>query len=723
MERPTFSPFWHRIREMRPRLRPHVQISRQFYRGKRWHVAHDPTSNQFYRLSSVAYDFVLALDGSRTVEAAWQQSLSKFGDQAPTQNEVLELLSQLYNSNLLAMEAAPETAQLLTRGKERTKKRLQQQAVGLMYFRLKLFNPDHILTFLEPLFRPVLNRWGLLAWALFVSYALIQVLSTDLSRFLDGIDSVIAPGNWGWLIVVFVLLKGWHELGHGLICKRFGGQVPEFGAMLLVLLPAPYVDASACWAFPSKWQRMAVGAGGMLFELFVAAIAALIWLQAADGSLTKQVCYYIMLTAGISTVLFNANPLMRFDGYFILSDLIEVPNLMQRSNKMLLHLFQKHIYRLKNVRPPASLPGEQAILITYGILGFFYRIFIFLVITLYVLGMWFIVGVLLAVWTFAMWFFLPLGKFIHWLATNSQLAEHRTRAIATSLGMLALAAVRLGLIPAPDWRRARGVVDSQNRTGVFCGTDGVVQAVPVRPGDPGTAGQPLVTLSSPELDGARRAVTARLAQARLQRAESFARDDAGGAAVAQRQMDAFDQQLADLDRRQQRLVVTAPHDGVVVGPDPSLLMGALVRQGQPATLLVDPTKPRIAAVVSQPDAAWLFQLPPDQLIVQMRLVSDPATIITGHGLRPIPGGQRTLPHPALGFAGGGEIEPEAQDTSGMQAKTDQFNVFIDLPPELLASGSLPVGQRVYLRFTLPSKSILEQVIDRVHKTLQGRVNL
>jgi len=289
--------------------------------------------------------------------------------------------------------------------------------------------------------------------------------------------------------------------------------------------------------------------------------------------------------------------------------------------------------------------------------------------------------------------------------------------------MLALAAVLLGLIPAPDWRRARGVVDSQNRTGVFFGTDGFVQAVHVRPGDTVTAGQPLVTLSSPELDGARRAVTARLAQARLQRAESFARDDAGGAAVAQRQMDAFDQQLADLDRRQQRLVVTAPHDGVVVGPDPSLLMGALVRQGQPATLLVDPTKPRIAAVVSQPDAAWLFQLPPDQLIVQMRLVSDPATIITGHGLRPIPGGQRTLPHPALGFAGGGEIEPEAQDTSGMQAKTDQFNVFIDLPPELLASGSLPVGQRVYLRFTLPSKSILEQVIDRVHKTLQGRVNL
>ena len=146
MERPTFSPFWHRVRTLKPRLRPHVQITRQHYRGRRWHVVHDPASNQFYRLSPVAHDFVCLLDGTREIEAAWKISLAKFGDASPTQNEIIELMGQLYNSNLIAIDTTPETEQLLQRGKDRTKKRIAQQAIGIMYFRLRLFNPDRLLT-------------------------------------------------------------------------------------------------------------------------------------------------------------------------------------------------------------------------------------------------------------------------------------------------------------------------------------------------------------------------------------------------------------------------------------------------------------------------------------------------------------------------------------------------------------------------------------------------
>ena len=120
MERPTFSPFWHRVRTLKPRLRPHVQITRQHYRGRRWHVVHDPASNQFYRLSPVAHDFVCLLDGTREIEAAWKISLAKFGDASPTQNEIIELMGQLYNSNLIAIDTTPETEQLLQRGKDRT---------------------------------------------------------------------------------------------------------------------------------------------------------------------------------------------------------------------------------------------------------------------------------------------------------------------------------------------------------------------------------------------------------------------------------------------------------------------------------------------------------------------------------------------------------------------------------------------------------------------------
>src|SRR4051812_10695463 len=239
-ERPTFSPLWHRVRALKPRLRPHVQITRQHYRGRRWHIVHDPTSNNFYRVSPVAHELVGLLDGQRTVEDVWNSTLQNHGDAAPTQQEVIELLGQMYNTNLLAIDLAPETEQLLRRGRERTKRRIATQAIGIMYFRLRLFNPDRILSWLEPILRPILNRWGLLLWCAWIAFALYSVLPRwdDLT---GGFKDAIAPSNWFWLSVVFVCIKGIHETGHGVITKRFGGQVPEFGAMLLVLFPAPYV--------------------------------------------------------------------------------------------------------------------------------------------------------------------------------------------------------------------------------------------------------------------------------------------------------------------------------------------------------------------------------------------------------------------------------------------------------------------------------------------------
>lgn len=725
MERPTFSPFWHRLRSMKPRLRPHVQITRQHYRGRRWHVVHDPTSNQFYRLNPVAHDFVCSLDGARTVDDAWKQSLNRHGDASPTQNEIIELLSQLYNSNLLSTDASPETQQLLTRGKERAAKRFKQQAVGLMYLRVKLFNPDPLLNILIPIFRPVLSIWGLCLWAALIIYALVSVIASDWTRLAAGIDSVVAPSNWGILMAVFIALKAWHELGHGLICKRFGGQVPECGAMLLVLIPAPYVDASACWAFPSKWQRMAVGAGGMIFELFIAAIAALAWLALPDGSLGKQICYFIMLTSGVTTLVFNGNPLMRFDGYFIFSDLIEVPNLMQRSQTMLTWLIQRFAFGLKQKRPPSSVRSEQWILAVYGILAMIYRVFLFVVITLYVLGLWFIVGVILAVWTAGMWFFSPIFKFIHWLASNAEVRESRARVWLASIAMAAAVFLLVGVIPLPDWRRARGVIDTNTKSGVFIGTDGFVDIAHVRPGDFVRKGDALLTLSSPELDSNRDISKARLADAVLELSEAHSKDDSPGAAVAERKIDSARQQLADTEQKRQELTVRSPQDGVVVAADPTLLLGSYVKRGYGVCQIVDLDNIRISAVMDQTDAAWLFELPQDSIAAEMRLVSDPFAPFAAAKLRAIPAGQRDLPHESLSFAGGGEVEVRGDDPAKRRMKGDMFNVYLETltPDGKNALAGAALGQRVHLRFTLPSKSILDQLIDRVNKTLQGRVNL
>lgn len=720
-ERPTFSPFWHRVRAMKPRLRPHVQITRQFYRGRRWHVVRDPSSNQFYRLNPIAHEFVGLFDGQRTIEEIWKIVLERHGDAAPTQGEAIQLITQLYNSNLLAADVAPETEQLLQRGRERTKQKATQQAIGIMYFKIRVFNPDKYLSWVEPLFRPVLNRWGFLAWLLFMIYCLGAVLP-EWETLASGVDSVIAPANWGWLIVVFIVTKGIHETGHGVICKRYGGQVPEFGFMLLVLFPAPYVDASSAWALSSKWKRMAVGAGGMIFELAVAGAAALVWKSSADGSLVRQIAYNAMFTASLSTILFNANPLMRFDGYFILSDLLEVPNLMQRSMKMLQYLWKVHVYRLKNETPPTSSRSEAVILVLYGIGAMCYRVFLFVSITLAVMGRLFALGLVLAIWTAGMWFVLPIGKFVHWLATGNNIADCRSRVIAISLASFAIGGGFLGMIPFPDHRRASGVVESVEDPGVFFGTAGFVETAHVKIGDVVREGDPLVTCSNDQMVSRLAQLNAKIAEARAVEQRALGNDRQAEAQIARESLHALDEQLVYLQERIEKLVVRAPRDGTVVGQDPELLVGRYVEQGSAACQVIDPEDLRIVALLDQREAAWPTALGTKNFKSEVRLLSRvqdalPAEIVS---IQPL---GRELPHASFSAQGGGQIETGQDQQSSMLAKDPQLKMYLRLSDAGESDWLGLPGERAKLRFTLPDKPLLVQWLDRLHKLVQGKVNI
>lgn len=726
-ERPTFSPLWHRVRALKPRLRPHVQVSRQHYRGRRWHVVHDPASNQFYRLSPVGYEFIGLLDGRRTVEEVWELVLQKHGDSAPTQPEVLEMIGQMYSSNLLSIDTTPETEQLLTRSRERVTKKVKQQAIGIMYFRVRVFNPDRYLTWLEPMFRPLINRWGFL---LFVAWIIlgISLLVPHFSELTGSFAGSVAPSNWLWLAVVFVVIKAIHETGHGVICKRFGGQIPEMGIMLLVLFPAPYVDASAAWTFRSKWQRIAVGAGGMIFELSVAAGAAVIWVATqGSGSLINQLAYNAMLTASISTILFNANPLMRFDGYYILSDLLEVPNMMQRSTKMLQHIAQKHLYRIKDARPPSTVPGEMGILLVYGASALTYRVFLFFAITLYVMGQLFALGLVLAIWTAAAWFLIPIGKFIHWHATSTQLSEFRPRAIATTVAVTVLIFASLGTISVPDNRRASGVVESIQRSGVFAITDGFVVDSHVTVGDMVRKGDPILTCISPEMQ-----TQLEVYRARLREFEGLEQQFAGrNETVAQAYRMQIQQHREVLDALQMRLeglVIRAPHDGVIVaglsGVDPATLRGIYVRRGQAICEVLDASSTRVTATLTTAEAAALIRLPSDEYRVQLRPVSNPYLVLDGGEIEILHSGRKELPHPALGAGGGGTVALDAEDRSGMRTRESQFAVRITGIETTQAMGWLGApGERVHMRFSLPKKPLLSQWTDRLHRLVQGRLDI
>ncbi len=523
-----------------------------------------------------------------------------------------------------------------------------------------------MLAWIEPFFRPLLNRWGFMAWVVLV----IAGSRDDPAPHWE--SAHLRPVRVGdrqttcsLMGVVFVATKLWHELGHGVICKRLGGQVPEFGAMLLVLVPSPYVDATAAWAFKSKWQRMAVGAGGMIFELFVAAIAAFVWLRTPEGSTLHQVAYNVLFLSSVATVVFNANPLMRFDGYYILSDWLEVPNLAHRSNQMLKFLFQKHVYRVRGAVPPTGVLSEAVILLVYGVAAMAYRMFLFISISLYVMGKMFALGLFLAVWTAATWFILPVGRFAHWLATNTSVQDRRTRVWGTTAALTAAAILLVGVIPLPDHRRADGVgvLEPVHRSTLFSAADGFVASAHVRPGQRVKKGDAIVTMESDRLVAERRHAVAQLQEAESRRDASVARNIAESQ-VASDYCRTLREHLGLIDQRLAGLTIVAPHDGVIVTNDPATLVGAFVNKGDMLCEVVEPRDVRVTAVLTQPESSWISDRALRSVEVRRAgRVRDTIARIKDR-VRIVGAAQRELPHDALGYAGGGTIEIDRQEDAG-----------------------------------------------------------
>ena len=440
VERPTFHESWYRVAGLHPRLRSTVQITRQFFRNQHWHVVQDHTNNAFFRLSEPAYFFVGLLDGIRTVGDAWRICNDRLGDDAPTQGEAIQLLGQLYTSNLLMAELPSDTHTLFNRYKKRKTREVQGYLMNLMFIRLPLFDPDAWLERWLPLVGWIFSPVGFCVWMFLLAVGLYNLIQMPgwTDKFFDSANGVLAPDNLLMLYVGFAVTKACHEMGHAISCKKFGkqagtgGEVHTIGIMFLIFTPVPYVDASSSWAFTNKWHRAIVGAAGMWVELAIASIAAVVWVKTGSGSWVHGLAYNMMFVASVSTVIFNANPLLRYDGYYILSDILEIPNLAQRSKEFMYYLVKKYAWAVRYARNPAYSQSEQAWLFVYAISSSIMRIVVSFGILIYLAsvleGALIIIASVMVVAAVITWIFIPIGKFTYYLATNGELARVRVRA-------------------------------------------------------------------------------------------------------------------------------------------------------------------------------------------------------------------------------------------------------------------------------------------------------
>lgn len=732
VDRPTFSESWFRVADLRPRLRSTVQVHRQHFRGRMWYVLEDPSSNQFFRLNPAAYRFVGLLDGRRPVAEVWRLCNEELGDAAPTQGEAIQLLGQLYTSNLLGADLPPDAEGLFRRYRKRVRREVQSQLTNFLFIRIPLLDPDHFLDRWVGVFGRIFSWVGMILWLVLVGIGLYS-LAGRFGELVGQSENMLAPDKLPLLYASFVLLKIFHEFSHAFACKKFGrkegtrGEVHIMGVMFLVFMPLPYVDASSAWAFRRKWHRVLVGAAGILTELAIAGIAAAVWANTEPG-VVHAIAFNIIFVASVSTVLFNGNFLLRFDGYYILSDLLEIPNLYQRARQYLYYLVRRYVWRVRQaqVRNPAHTPGERVWFVAYGIASTAFRVFITVRIVLF-LGKrlpreLFFVAVALGIGAFIGWVIVPLAKFIRYLATGGELARVRGRAVFSTI-LVALAVVGgIGLTPFPDRSRVEGVVEPVRLAEVHMEVDGFLEDH-LPSGEQVTPDGPvLVRAVNPELDHRRAQLLAE--RKRLEKRKSLAQalDERAAAEAIQEQIEALGEQIDRVEEQLAALEVRAPLAGKWVAPDLDRARGAYLRRGSKVGLVADLDEVIVRATAGQDVAAMLVGEAKPQ--VQIRVKGRPDIYLTGSIERILPAGQEELPSAALGYAAGGPVQTEVDDRRGTRAAERFFE--IQVAPHLgeLPEGmSLLAGQRVVVRFEMAARPLARQWWRTLRQLFQRRFHI
>jgi len=548
--------------------------------GRVW-VLSDPMVREYHCLLDDEYLLLRMLDGETTFDSIRERFERGDPRRRLDRRRFNRLVSQWHRDGLVESRA-PGQAGVLFRQRERGRRnRWAEFFANPLVIRMPGFDPHRLLKWADPMMGWLFHPFAVGIAGLLIGVAVAMAISRfdDLIDGMPSLETLSEPTTLAVILVVTAGVKALHELAHAVACKRFGAEPKEIGLLLLIFTPCLYCDVSDAWRLPKVAHRLAISAAGMYLEMIFAAVSAILWFHTQPG-LLNQICLVVMVIGSVNTLFINGNPLLRYDGYYLLSDYLGIVNLWQRSR---IRVANALTHLLTGVRHRGESGDDRFVssfLLGYGVVSIIYRWFVLAVMLVFLyrlmepLGLWW-VAIAVGCWVVGVSIYKP---FFSWSRNLMELAGKNVRA-RRRVGLFSFVAMSVAVgmffLPLPNRVRVAAVLRPADATDVFVSVPGTLKGVETRPGQTVRPGDVIAVLTSPNLEIERLRLEGeiRRADAWLEHLQARGATDSQSRALipaAKAKRDDLAGQLDEIRADLARLVLRAPAGGRV-WPGPRVL--------------------------------------------------------------------------------------------------------------------------------------------------------
>ncbi len=563
-------------RPLTVRKRPDLSHTRQLYQGTAYWVVKEPVGLQYFRFHEEEFFILNLLDGHVSLQQIKDGFEQRFAPQKITFGDLQQFIGMLHRSGLVISNAPGQGKALQKRGATKRRKELMGKFTNVFALRFRGFDPERVLNRILPWTGWIFTVPALIFFIAFwlAAMLLLAMQYETVYARLPTFQQFFAADRWIYLAATMAVVKVIHEFGHGVSCKKFGGECHELGFMLLVFTPCLYCNVSDSWMLPNKWKRVWIGAGGIYVEMILASFAAFIWYFSEPG-LLNDLCLNMMFLNAVSTVLVNGNPLLRFDGYYILMDILEIPNLRQKATEVLKRWFQQTCLGLELQEDPFLPQRNRLFFGLFTIASVIYRWVVVFSICWFVIkvlepyGLQ-IVGRMIAVVGFVGLIAQPVIQTFKFCRTPGRLAKVKRTPLTITLAVVATVIALVCLVPLPHHVDCAFEIQPSETGNVYANTSGIIVKT-VKAGAQVEEGDILAVLENPDLMMQRHEQIGEWEQAqkRLENLRLQSRRDPSLASRLQTQtrlISSLAQMLRKTEEEIERLTVHAPRAGIVLPP-------------------------------------------------------------------------------------------------------------------------------------------------------------